>query len=321
MKPENNKSDDNKEKNKEEKEINIYGTVIKTKVYFDSESFFADLVTNIKKSQQLKPTVTPEKKKLENKITELQQKQKKEKDETTKQKDEKRRLAEIILEKSGRVKDNEKKQSMKNQAQNIKNAAENMPVQEDMITADIQYCKGGIVFLDGVEKEIDGNIIQMNNILKSGTPQSYSVVVGFSVGALPSERGDKGKNEYLNTAPNDKDKDKNNKNNNNKNKNDDKDKDKNDKQPSQNVSDKGKNISQQTDQNPLNSDTTKQKKEQSAPNGQPIADNTGQQTNNLSEPNMASAITKLRFSPTIEQKPVNKTNLPQNTNNDDYSRS
>lgn len=249
----------------------------------------------------------------------MKQKQKEGENKAKQDKDEKNKIAELILQKSGRISDKNKQQKMQAEAQNIKSAANEQPTQQSMVQADIQFCEGALSFLDNVATDIEGNIKEMNNILSSGTPQSYSCIIGFQISPLPSERAEIAKKD----AQKSNDKDDNNNKNNGKNPQPEKDKQKSPTQETQNPEAAAANNQQQeqaaqTDA-PVTSMADKKQEQSTQNNTQSSAenrDNAATQNSNGSSQNIPEVIRRLRFSPTIEKKPINKTPISQNFKTD-----
>ncbi|MCI5544156.1 MAG: hypothetical protein MR368_01630 [Azospirillum sp.] len=305
MKPEEKDNDnkENKDNKHDEEEVHVYGRIIKRKIYFDNESFFKDLEKNIKESHALKPTVTPEKQKFEEKIAQLKALQDKQKNNAEKQKDDKKRMADIIREKSGRSNgSNKTNSSEKNAGKQQQNTAGNQPQQPQPNTEElIKYCEGAIAFLDLVKTEIGNDIQNMNNILSSGTPRSYTHIVGFSVRPLPNERDNNNENKPENDKDNDKDNDE------GKGKDNNNDKDKNEKDKNGKNNENAENVNNKTDeQSPNNEDemqtSSTQEKNYAEPNNSALASNSAE----TSKQDMRNTLKNLRFSPTIKPKPVNK---------------
>ena len=306
MKPEDKdkeKDNDKKENkdNKQEEEVHVYGRIIKRKIYFDNESFFKDLEKNITESHALKPTVSPEKQKFEEKIAQLKALQDKQKNNAEKQKDDKKRMADIIREKSGRSNGgNKANSSEKNAGRQQQNTAGNQPQQPQPNTEElIKYCEGAIAFLDFVKTEIGNDIQNMNNILSSGTPRSYTHIVGFSVRPLPNERDNNNENKPENDKDNNKDNDEGKDNNN--------DKDKNGKDKDGKNNENAENVNNKTDeQSPNNEDEMQTSSAQEQNNAEPDNPASASNSAETSKQDMRDTIKNLRFSPTIKPKPVNK---------------
>ncbi len=303
MKPEEKDSDKKENKDNKQEEIHVYGRIIKRKIYFDNESFFKDLEKNIKESHALKPTVSPEKQKFEEKIAQLKAQQDKQKDNAEKQKDDKKRMADIIREKSGRSNSgNKNNNSEKNAGKQQQNPAGNQPQQPQPNTEElIKYCEGAIAFLDFVKTEIGNDIQNMNNILSSGTPSSYTHIVGFSVRPLPNERD----NNNENKPENDKDKDNDNDKDNDDGKDNNNDKDKNGKDNKNNEN--AENVNNKTDEQlQSNEDETQTSSAQEQNSAEPDNPASASNSAETSKQDMRNTIKNLRFSPTIKPKPVNK---------------